>query len=150
MNQLVIYKTGDTQIHTTVTNGYCDFTGYGRENGENYTVVEYLEKKGPGFVCIPFDDALKQIDAACDAQYIGAWEKIPEKKWDYALNVLPPEKWMTVKGINIFRMCEKLTGNITAHYARAKLTDGRELFFTANRRTSDSYDTLAMEIAGLL
>ena len=104
------------------------------------TVAEYLLEK-PGAACLSFDEALKRISEAEEKAYIKPWTEITEDQWTDALEVLPPQKWRTVDGVELFRMSEYTTGNITAHYARA---GGR--YFTANRRTSDAYENLAQEL----
>ena len=81
------------------------------------------------------------IREAQDKNLIGEWEEITEEIWGEALNCLPPEKWKTVNGVNIFRMCEYYTDNLTTHYASLK---GR--FFKAMRRTGDSYTELAEQV----
>ena len=127
-------------MQTTVTNGLCDYSGI-HNNGKDFTVAEYLEHLGPGFVCIPLESALDQIHEVQETTYIKPWKEITEDQYHYALEVLPPEKWQTVDGVNIFRMSEYTIGNITAHYAFYN-----KRYFTADRRTSDKYDKLAAEV----
>ncbi len=135
MKQLVIYKKGETHLQTTITNGYCDYTDGKRPEA-------YLDELGSGFVCIPYDQAEKLITQAENEKYLNKpWKEIDEDMWDYWLGVLPPEKWGTVDGVNIFRICERLIGNITKHCARY---DGR--FFQADRRTTESYNFMAAQI----
>ena len=57
MEQLVIYKKGETHLQTTITNGYCDYTDGKRPE-------TYLDELGPGFVCIPLDQACELIKQA--------------------------------------------------------------------------------------
>ena len=82
------------------------------------------------------------IDEAQAAHYLNDWKEITADEWQDALEVLPPEKWQTVAGVEIFRMMERLTGNITAHFARIG-----DRYFCANRRTSADYADLAAEVA---
>ena len=91
---------------------------------------------------------LMEIDAACDLvnraqgeKYLSDWQEITAERWEDMLNILPPEKWQTVAGVEIFRMSERLTGNITAHFARIG-----ERYFEANRRTSEDYGDLAAQV----
>ena len=144
MDIMAIYKTGSPNLQTTVRNGLCTFSGVHREGGEDFTIDEYLEYLGPDFVCIPLETALDQIHEVQEKTYIKSWEEITENDWDYALGVLPPEKWKTVGGVNIFRMSEYMIGNITAHYASY---DNR--YFMAYRRSSDSYEILSTEVLNL-
>jgi hypothetical protein len=88
------------------------------------------------------DDAFPIIEEARKSNYCGEWREITEQAWWDALEVLPPEKWQTVRGVEIFRMCEYLSGNITAHYAKLL---GK--FFARNCSTSEKYEDLAEQIA---
>ena len=144
----VIYKDGEGHLETTVYKDQygverCAYTGYLRKLDNDLTVPEYLSEK-PDAVCISFDDALERIAKAEDAAYIKPWTEITEDQWMDALEVLPPQKWQTVNGVELFRMSEYTTGNITTHYARIG-----ERCFCANRRTSDAYEKLAAEVQAL-
>lgn len=44
--------------------------------------------------------------------------EITPEKWEYALCVLPPVGWKSARGVESFKMSERLSGNITAIYAR--------------------------------
>lgn len=132
--QLVIYKLGETHIQTTITNGYANYTKGKRPEA-------YLDELGPGYACLPIDQAMELIEKAEEKKYIKPWKEITENEWDEWLSVLPPEKWKGVDGVNIFRISERLTGNISRHCA-----EYQNKYYTANRRTSDSYKALAMEI----
>ena len=134
MNQLAIYKLGETHLQTTITNGYCDYT-----NGKRPEA--YLDELGPGYVCLPIDETIELIEQAEEEKYIKPWEEITADQWEYWLTVLPPEKWQAIGYVDIFRLCEYQTGNITRHCAHYN-----NKYFTANRRTSNSYKALAEEI----
>jgi len=146
MDTLAIYKPGSMSLQTTAYRDgeviRCRFSGYLAGLPKDLTAEEYLAKN-PGFCLMPIDEAIQQINKAEDEKIIGEWKEITEEEWMDALGCLPPEKWETVDGVNIFRMCEYRTGNITAHYARYK---GR--FYTASRRTSVPYADMAKEIKG--
>lgn len=137
MEQLVIYKLGETHLQTTVTNGYADFT-----NGKR--LEAYLDELGPGYACLPFDQAIEMIEKAQEKEYIKPWKEIDADQWENWLTVLPPEKWQWIDQVNIFRLSEYLTGNITMHCAQY---NGR--YFSACRRTSNDYKALAAEIRAI-
>ena len=134
MEQLVIYKSGETNIQTSITNGFADYT-------DGKLAIDYVNELGPEFKILPFAQAVELIETEQEKLFINPWIEIKEDNFFENLEILPPEKWQTVKGVNMFRMCEYLTGNITAHYARI----GKR-YFTASRRTSSSYETLANEV----
>ena len=144
----VIYEDGKCNIQTTVyadSEGIerCAYSGYLNKLEKDQTVSEYLAHN-PG-ACISFDEALARIAVAEQSAFIKPWKEISEDAWMDALEVLPPQKWQTVDGVELFRMSEYTTGSITAHYARS---NGR--YFTANRRISDDYKTLSAEVKQLL
>ena len=126
-----IYKAGGLNLQTHVVDGICAYT-------DEKTPAEYLKELGPEFMCIPLEDAIKQITEAEEKTYIKPWEEITEEQYDYWLNVLPPQKWLTVGGVSIFRMIEFQISNITLHVAKY---EGR--YFSAHRRTTTEYDVMA-------
>jgi hypothetical protein len=76
------------------------------------------EAGSPELQIMTLDAALPLMEEAQKSKYCGNWQEITEEDWHDALEVLPPEKWETVRGVNIFRMSEYLAGNITAHYLK--------------------------------
>lgn len=147
MDTLAIYKHGEMGIQTTAYNDNgtirCRFSGYLNNLEKDQTVEEYL-KANPGFECLPFDTVLEEIHTVQDRKLLTEWKEINEDEWMDALECLPPQKWQTVDGVNIFRMCEYTTGNITSHYARTE-----ERYFTASRRITQSYEDMAKEIKSI-
>lgn len=143
----VIYKPGNLHLQSVVLpGGRVAYSGGGKR--DDLTVDEYFTERGlvgQGFEVMPFSRALALIGEAEQAAYLRPWVEIDEAAYDAMLGALPPEKWQTVDGVNIFRMSEYLSGNITAHYARIA---GRH--FTANRRTSANYTDLAAEVRAFM
>lgn len=151
MIEMVIYKKGEVCIQTTVRDGLCDLTGdYIYKNGcivgkaPNLTVEAYLNKLGPEYECISFDEALEKIRKAESDIYLTPFIEISEEAHEKAFQCLPPEKLMTVDGVIIFRMMEYSCGNITAHYGEYQ---GK--FYFGHRRTSHGYSDMAREIITL-
>lgn len=127
----------------------CAYTSGPTEgNGKEYTVEEYLdflndnrEFGSPDFIVADWDAVNNYMRAVQDNEIITPWSEITEDDYDEMLNVLPPEKWQTVDGVNIFRMCEYYTDNITQHYAALF---GK--YFTRKCRTTTPYAVLAAEV----
>lgn len=127
-----IYKPGETCIQSLVReDDVVEFV--------NLDYREYL-KQHPEFVCIDFDDAMERIRAIQDKS-LGILEEITPDKFDDAMNVLPPEKWETVDGVEIFRMMEYTSGTITRHYMRHK-----RQYFAADYRISTDYQEIARAV----
>ena len=151
---LCIYQPGALHPQTTVSIGpdgtqWADYTAYDHPGKRNYTAEGYLTKlnakRAPGspeFAVMPWAEAEKLATAARVAKYCGPWQEVTEERYYELLNVLPPQKWQTVRGVNLFRLCEYTIDNITLHVAKL---DGR--YFTAERQTSTAYEYLAAEVA---
>jgi hypothetical protein len=141
----VIYKPGE--LHLQSTTYICQDTGLERVRYTGgKTLAEYMtDKTGQGLEVMPYEMAAPMIDAAQVARYCKPWREITEKDWWENLEVLPPEKWRTVRGVEIFRMSEYTSGNITGHFARI----GKR-YFSANRDTRTEYNDIAAEIAALV
>jgi hypothetical protein len=141
---LCIYQPGKPYIETASKE-----TPPRNLDGETFDVIlarlnSNLREGEPAFQILTIDEAADQIEEISLAQYCGPWKEIDEETWWDALGVLPPEKWQTVGGVELFRMMEYLTGSITAHYARL---DSR--YFTRNASTATPYAQLAAEVAAL-
>ena len=117
--------------------------------GELFSVLlselnDKREAGSPAFKIMPLEEAMPLMEEAEKAKYCCDWKEVTEEDWCYSLEVLPPEKWETVRGVDIFRMCEYLTGNITAHFAKL-----RGKFFTRNCSTSETYEELSDQIRAI-
>jgi len=135
MENMVIYKEGEMNIQTFINSegkpAYC----------KDITLEAYLAEKGPEYKVISWNDAIDKITEVQNIKLIKPFVEISEDQyWDY-LECLPPEKWQTIKGVQIFRMSEYSAGNITQHCAKYK-----DRYFAANRRTSIDYADIAKEI----
>jgi hypothetical protein len=141
-----IYQLGKTNIEAA-----C-IAGEGEElkspySGETFDALiaelnDKREEGSPAFRIMPLEEAMPLMVEAHKAKYCSDWKEITEDEWYENLEVLPPEKWETVRGVNIFRMSEYLTGNITAHFAKL---NGK--FFTRNCSTRETYEDLAEQVA---
>jgi len=135
-NRLVAYKHGNRNIegfYIQNEKGLC----------MEYSKTPESELLKKGYETIPFKEAMIQLERLND-DICKEWMEIDKETYWEALECLPPEKWLTVEGVNLFRMCEYYTSNITAHYAKCQ---GR--YFTAHRRTSCKYETLASEVGAI-
>jgi predicted CoA-binding protein len=67
--------------------------------------------------------------------------QITKERWYAMLEVLPPEKWETVDGVEIFRLEEYTIGNITGHYAKYRKT-----YWYALKANTYQYSSIASEV----
>jgi hypothetical protein len=141
-----IYQAGKINIETACLAGEGE-TLKSPYSGELFDALlaELNNKRQagtPAFQIMPLEEAMPLMEEAQRAKYCSDWQEITEEEWYENLEVLPPEKWETVSGVNIFRLREYCIGNITAHFAKL---DGK--FFTRNCLTSETYEELAEQVA---
>lgn len=144
----VIYKKGEMCAQTVTyidKEGIerCSCTSHYLNMGQDLTVEEYLAKN-PDYVLMSWDEFLPMLNTMQDEAYLKPFKEITEEQYYESLECLPPQKWETVDGVNIFRMSEYLTGNITDH-----LVSYNGKYYSANRRTSTPYSEIAKEIKSL-
>lgn len=126
-------------VNTTEMQVYC-FTGEDSKNIDldraNQTRINDIETWAKHCETYPDREDLKQyLKSAQNKQYEimtfdefleaernsllgGELIEISEEEFQDALNVLPPLKWCNIDGVEMFCMCEMLTGSYTAQYAR--------------------------------
>ena len=142
----VIYKPGE--LHLQSTTYICSDTGVERvQFTGGKTLEEYMADMAdlnPDLQVMPYDMAAPMMEAAQLAEYCKPWKEITREQWWDMLEVLPPEKWEKVQGVEIFRMCEYTSGTVTGHFARLG-----ERYFSANRDIRTGYADIAGEIASL-
>ena len=136
----VTYKKGEMGIQTVTV---IDSEGVERCAYSGLTVAEYLAKNENCSV-MTWDEVMPIITTLQDEAYINPFKEITEEQYYESLECLPPQKWETVDGVNIFRMSEYLTGNITDHIVKYN-----DKFYSANRRTNTPYAEIAKEIKAL-
>ena len=139
MASLYLYKEGETQTVSIVNPGtmLCIHSGK--------TVESMKQESGEDLVLLTWEELLPRIEAALERLYTGRWHEIGLETWDDMLGVLPPEKWETWDGVNIFRMAEYMEFDYTGHYAKYK---GR--CFAATRRAGENFKAIAAEIRSLI
>lgn len=64
------------------------------------------------------ESELDSLIAAFESSRVTEPELIDADKWEYALNVLPPARWQTVRGVNLFHVSEHISGDLVDWYAR--------------------------------
>lgn len=93
--------------------------------------------------------ALKIVDDAEFFQMIAQFEdglvEDPTEEtsddFDYALGVLPPRRWKTLRGVELFHVSEAVRGDLVHWHARV---EGR--FFTFVDRMNAAFDTLVEKV----
>jgi hypothetical protein len=146
MTHYCIYQAGKTNIETAclASEGETLKSPY---SGELFDALlaelnNKRETGSPAFQIMPLEEAMPLMEEAQRAKYCSDWQEITEEEWYENLEVLPPEKWETVRGVNIFRLREYCIGNITAHFAKL---NGK--FFSRNCSTRETYEELAEQVA---
>lgn len=81
---------------------------------------------------------LDQVAAEIEASHITEPQAITADEWMEALEALPPIRWRTVLGVEIFQMSERYSGRVTGTYARI----GRS-HYRWRDRDNESHERLA-------
>jgi hypothetical protein len=104
---------------------------YSREyyNEYEYWIKRFEAEKNKNWQIMLYGDFLKLERAK---RLEGGPVEITEDKWWEMLECLPPMKWCTIDGVEMFCMSEMLSGPYTAQYARA----GKNYY----TKTVDVYD----------
>ena len=85
------------------------------------TLSEYMQDKPFNYLLLDWDELDAMIQNFENEQYLSNPPTvITEDEYNHQLGELPPEAWGSQLGFESFRMCEYMTGNITAMYATSK------------------------------
>lgn len=108
---------------------------------DGMTVAEYAAERGP--VRVIGDEELNSLIEECTVSLVTDPTEETEEQFWYALEVLPPCRWRTVRGIEMFHISERITLDLVSWHARI---GGR--YFTFNDRAGANMDDLAAKVAG--
>lgn len=108
---------------------------------DGLTVEQYQAARGFPVRVIE-DEELDALIEAHTASLITEPREITEEEWHDALNVLPPCRWRTVSGVELFHISERLTADLVAWYARIG-----DRFVTFTDRAGANMQTLAEKAA---
>lgn len=112
-NMLCLYTPGALNINTILVK-----TDAGLVSPYSKQTLDEMLAEYPGSEIIPLDDAVQLIQAASRAHYCKGWKEIDEEKFWFALEVLPPCKWVNNSSSEAFHISERLTGSLVDWYAR--------------------------------
>jgi len=127
----VAYKPGELHIQTVFDENGRSI--YGGKGADTYRAL--------GYEIMSLDRASDLITEEQHKTYCKGWTRISEEAWYEALEVLPPEKWQTIGGVEMFRLMEYTTGAITAHYARIG-----EYYYCCNESIFTDYEKLVAQV----
>jgi len=105
------------------------------------TLEQYAQERGFP-VRVVENDELEQLERAhIDSLVTEPCEESKEHFWD-ALECLPPSKWRTVRGVEMFHICERITGDLVAWHCHVG-----ERYATFNDRAGKPADEIAAKAA---
>jgi hypothetical protein len=108
---------------------------------DNLTPTQYAEQRGFPIRLIDEEELGVLVAAFIDTLITNPHEETLAE-YEYALNVLPPSRWKTHRGIEVFHISERLTHNIVAWHTRIG-----DRYFTFNDRDSVSLDHITAKTA---
>lgn len=81
------------------------------------TIEEYRKRPERELaVCVPWDEAVKAVDAATRAKYCTGPQRITVERYEEKLGVLPPGKWTHSEGAASFHIIEHVSGDLVDWY----------------------------------
>lgn len=98
----------------TIYDARRDVVGY---TSPPQTLAEYYQENGDQWQLVTPAE-LYAIDAAYEQTLVTAPQAISEREWWDLLEVLPPCKWGTVSGVELFHISEHLRGDLVTWCAR--------------------------------
>lgn len=97
--------TGNAQTST-----HTDAQGIRRAAYTDQTAEEYLESN-PTFEEVADEEFFRMVDNY-QLSLCTPWKRCTEAHFWEMLEVLPPSRWTRHQGVEIFHVCERLTGNL--------------------------------------
>ena len=111
----VLYNPAEGHVHDLIDG---EVTLYGK-----HPVGEVLAEY-PALVQISLGDAADRAHVFARAKYgAGRAERVSEKRFWEMLEVLPPCKWGTRAGFEMFHVSERISGSLVDWYLRDTATD---------------------------
>lgn len=144
-----------TQIHRYIVNPHSTYKAsfasmtYMDQNGiecvayrNGQTLADYLAENPQ---CYALNSA--QADEYLQKQFdsmVTEPEPCTAEHWQNMLEILPPCRWQTVRGVNMFHVSERLVGNIVSWFARIG-----ESHYTFNDHADCEMESLAAKVAAV-
>lgn len=108
---------------------------------DGWSPARYAREKGFPVRIIGEAD-LDRLLAEYTASLVTEPTEETEEQWTWALECLPPCKWRTVLGVEMFHISERVSHDIVAWHARIG-----DRFFTFNDHAGANMDALAAKVA---
>ena len=109
------------------------------------TWEEYKAESGREHLKVIEADEMEKLYNGYVQSLITTFTEIDEETYDRMLNCLPPQRWHTYRGVNIFYISEAYYANIHACYTRVN-----EKYYTADRlineRDEDWYEAFVESV----
>lgn len=104
------------------------FSGYlYNAGGPDLTIDDYMLKRNFSGVSVISGPELTKMIAEYEGSIIGKLKPIDLERWEYALECLPPCKWHSIAGGEIFHVSERITGDIVNWYFKSNSCECFEL-----------------------
>ena len=94
-----------------------------KDNGKSFYYDESLEeinKRYPGAILIPFEDAIAQLEALAEKKYITEPIEVDEERFLDMLEILPPMNWKQSTEGEAFMICEMNYSHYTNIFCQIK------------------------------
>lgn len=111
---------------------------------DGLTVEQYEQDRGVKLRIID-EDELMELERAYIDSRVTEPKPVTEEKWWDALEVLPPCRWKTVKGVELFHISERITADLVDWYARVG-----DRYFHFTDRSGRPMEELADKVGAVL
>ena len=94
-----------------------------KDNGKSFydnESLEEIDKRYPGAILIPFEDAIAKIEALAEKKYITEPIEVDEERFMDMLGILPPMNWKQTTEGEVFMMCEMNYSHYTNIFCQIK------------------------------
>ena len=104
------------------------------ELGRNLTLTEYRMATGVHWRAVT-QETLDRLDCEYEETLVTEPTPITEERFNEMLDILPPCRWTTIAGVEIFHISERIRGSLVAWHGK---TGGRCFSFNDRTQRTDS------------
>src|SRR5262249_39726746 len=90
----------------------------GEKGGADLTVEEYQARHPHKTFRVVTSEEMETLERAYIDSLVTEPQEITQERYDYALDVLPPSRFRTVRGVQMFHICERITADLVSWFGR--------------------------------
>ena len=107
-----------SSVSRTEAGTFVDFSGSLHNNNEgNLTLEEYRDRVNPSIKLVS-EKGVGKLLTKYNNSLVTEPKEITEDEFFDALECMPPSKWGRVNGVELFHICERITGDMVSWFAK--------------------------------